>query len=140
MAFVAVEKLEIYRLAEDLADRVWNLVIKWDQFAKSTTGEQLVNSSDSVGANIAEGAGRGSPRDSCRFVRIARGSLLESRFHLRRAYLRNLIPEAEVSAFAPIYDALLPKLNAYHRAISSKIARRNTRHKTQNTNDRPPNT
>lgn len=135
MAFIAVEKLEIYRLAEELADRVWNLVIRWDHFAKSTTGEQLVESSDSVGANIAEGAGRGSARDNCRFVRIARGSLLESRFHLRRAYRRNLIPEAEVSAFAPIYDALLPKLNAYHRAISAKIVRRNPKHKTPNTKD-----
>jgi len=129
MAFVAVEKLEIYQLA----DRVWDVVVKWDHFAKTTTGGQLVESSDSVGANIAEGAGRGSSRDNCRFVRIARGSQLESRFHLRRAYRRKLVSKEDVFEFGPIYDRLLPKLNAYHRAIAAKILKRDGKTKTPNT-------
>jgi four helix bundle protein len=133
MAFLPVEKLEIYQLAEELADRVWNVVIGWDHFERQSMGVQLVESTDSVGANIAEGAGRGSHRDNCRFVRIARGSLMESRFHLRRAFRRDLLRQEDVTAFGPIYEKLLPKLNAYHRAIASKIPKRNTKHKKPNT-------
>ncbi len=54
------ENLEIYNLSERLADLIWELVIKWEYFAKNTNGKQIVDASDSVGANIAEGSGKGS--------------------------------------------------------------------------------
>jgi four helix bundle protein len=133
MAFVAVEKLDIYRLAEELADTVWNMVSTWDNFARGTVGAQLVRCADSVGANIAEGAGRGSTNDNRRFVRIARGSLLESRFHLRRAFKRNLVSASDVELLKPLFDQLLPKLNSYHRAIGRKKVRPSGAAETQNT-------
>ncbi|MCA1631935.1 MAG: four helix bundle protein, partial [Acidobacteria bacterium] len=58
------ENLRVYRLAEKLADEVWNIVGGWDQFAKNTIGRQITRAADSVGANIAEGAGRGSFQDN----------------------------------------------------------------------------
>ena len=60
MARTAFENLRVYRLAEELADRIWDIVSGWDSFAKATVGEQLVTAADSIGANIAEGSGRGS--------------------------------------------------------------------------------
>ena len=78
MARSDFENLDVYRLAEDLADHIWDIVIKWDRFAKYRVGGQLVEAADSVGANIAEGSGRGSCQDNRRFVRIARGSLKET--------------------------------------------------------------
>ena len=54
------EDLEIYKLSENLADFIWDCVLRWDKFAKYTIGEQIVNSADIVGANIAEGSGKGS--------------------------------------------------------------------------------
>ena len=47
-----LEKLEVYMLSMDLAERIWSIVIKWDYFAKKTVGEQFVRSSESIGANI----------------------------------------------------------------------------------------
>ncbi|MCA6604062.1 MAG: four helix bundle protein [Pseudanabaena sp. M090S1SP1A06QC] len=84
------EDLEIYRLAESLANEVWDMVSLWDQFAKDTVGKQIVRSADSVCANIAEGRGRGSLKDNQRFIRIARGSLYETTSWLRLAYRRKL--------------------------------------------------
>jgi four helix bundle protein len=49
------------------------IVVKWSVFARDTVGKQLVKAADSVGANIAEGTGRGTFVDNRRFVRIARG-------------------------------------------------------------------
>ncbi len=48
-------ELEVYRLAEELADKVWEIVQGWGSFAMTTVGRQIVRSSDSIGANIAEG-------------------------------------------------------------------------------------
>ena len=52
-------------------------------------GQQWVDAADSVGANIAEGAGRGTPRDNRRFIRISRGSYNETKYWFQRAVKRN---------------------------------------------------
>jgi four helix bundle protein len=113
------ENLEIYKLAEELADKVWEIVIKWDRLAQDTVGKQLIRSSDSVGANIAEGSGRGSEQDYRRFIRVARGSLNESRHWLRRAFRRNLLTKDQIESLSPTIEKLTPKLNAYLRAIGN---------------------
>ena len=64
MAATAFKKLDVYRLSEKLADRIWTLVLPWERFAKDTVGKQLVRAADSIGANIAEGVGRGSYQDN----------------------------------------------------------------------------
>ena len=68
----AFERLEVYQLSERLGDAVWDMALGWDSFAKDTLGKQLVRAADSIGANIAEGYGRGSGADNRRFVRTAR--------------------------------------------------------------------
>jgi len=113
------ENLDIYKLAEKLADQVWNLVASWDGFAKDTVGKQLVRSTDSIGANIAEGSGRGSYQDNRCFVRIARGSLNETRHWLRRAFRRNLLKDEQVNLLKSLLDELAPRLNAYLRSIGT---------------------
>ena len=120
MARPAFQKLRIYRLAEDLSDAVWDLVLPWAIFAKDTTGKQLVRSADSIGANIAEGVGRGACPDQQRFVRIARGSLNETIHFLRRAYRRKLITKQQVNQIKPLIDNLGPQLNSYLQSISSQ--------------------
>jgi four helix bundle protein len=79
------ENLRVYHLAEELADRAWDVVTQWNKLAQDTLGRQLVNSADSIGANIAEGTGRGSHADNRRFPKIARGSPFELKHWLRRA-------------------------------------------------------
>ena len=111
------EDLRVYQLAEELADTVWKMVGRWDSFAKDTIGKQIVRSADSIGANIAEGTGRGTYQDNRRFVRIARGSLYESRHWLRRAFKRELLTSEQIDAIKPLIDELGPKLNAYLQSI-----------------------
>jgi four helix bundle protein len=113
------ENLHVYQLAERLADEVWNIVGGWDQFAKNTIGRQITRAADSVGANIAEGAGRGSFQDNRRFIKIARGSLNETQHWLRRAYQRSLLTKGQVDKLRPIISELAPRLNAYLRSVGS---------------------
>ena len=83
----------------------------------SSRPQQMVRAADSIGANIAEGAGRGSFQDNRRFVKIARGSLNETRHWLRRAYRRALLSEAQVKGMKSLVDELGPRLNAYLKSI-----------------------
>lgn len=117
MRDTSFEKLRVYRLAEKLADEIWLIVTRWDGFARSAVGLQLVRAADSVGANIAEGTGRGSFQDNRRFVRTARASLNEARHWLRRAHRRKLINREQVDRLKPLIDNLAPMLNAYLRSI-----------------------
>jgi len=50
--------LRILKQAEEIADKIWDIVIKLDHFAKDTIGKQLVSTADSIGANITEGYSR----------------------------------------------------------------------------------
>ncbi len=111
------ENLEVYQLSERLADEIWKIVKRWRGVALFTVGKQLVRAADSIGANIAEGVGRGSFKDNRRFVRIGRGSLYEVKHWLRRAYRRNLLAEADVKRLKPMMDELAPRLNAYLNSI-----------------------
>ncbi len=90
------ESLRIYRLSEELSDMIWNIVNAWEKFSKNTIGSQIVRSSDSIGANIAEGNGRGTYNENRRFAKIARGSLFETKHWLRRAVKRNLLSKMQI--------------------------------------------
>ncbi len=132
MRFLPFEKLQVFQLSEQLADDIWDMVIQWSDFEKDTVGKQLIRAADSVGANIAEGAGRGTKKENQRFVRIARGSLNEVRFWLRRAYRRDLLAEQKTESLKELLDHLAPCVNAYLRSIAEKTP--NTKHETPNTN------
>lgn len=117
MAKTNFESLRVYELSEILADEIWTIVMKWNVFARDTVGKQLVRAADSIGANIAEGTGRGTFLDNRRFVRIARGSLNETQHFLRRAYKRKLLNDKDIQALRPLVDELAPKLNSYLKSI-----------------------
>jgi four helix bundle protein len=113
------ENLEIYQLSEKLSDRIWNVVVEWNYLAQDTVGKQVVRSADNIGANIAEGSGRGTDKDYSRFLKISRGSLYETRHWLRRAVKRNLLKKEQVDELSLITKELTPKLNAYIKAIGT---------------------
>ena len=92
------------QLSEDVADRIWDVVIHWPALAKDTVGKQMVRSADSIGANIAEGDGRGTYQENRRYVSVARGSLNETTHWLRRAFRRWLLSEDQVAELRPLLD------------------------------------
>jgi len=117
MAFLRFEDLRVFKLSEKLCDDIWDVATSWKHFEKNTVGMQLVKSADSIGANIAEGAGRGTPKDNKRFVRISRGSLNETKYWLRRATKRGLINDKQNAFLREMIDELGPSLNAYLNSI-----------------------
>src|SRR5687768_15338215 len=123
MAGKGFENLEVYRLSEVIADSIWDFVIVWEPFAREAVGKQLVRAADSIGANIAEGTGRGTYKDNCHFARIGRGSLNETRHFLRRAYRRRLMTDEQIQKLQPLVTELGPRLNAYIKSIARRAKR-----------------
>ncbi len=119
MARTGFENLRVYQLAEILSDSIWKITIQWDRLAQDAVGKQLINSADSIGANIAEGTGRGSFADNRRFAKIARASLFEVRHWLRRAHQRDLLSKDDILSLQEIIDELTPKLSAYIKSIGN---------------------
>ena len=81
---------------------------------------QIRRSAVSVASNIAEGAGRGSTREFVRFLRIARGSLVELETQLeiaRRCGMIGSYDSAEelATAVGQMLSALLRSLSRKNR-------------------------
>ena len=129
--FKKLEELEVYQLAEQLADRIWDICVKWEAFARFTIGEQFVSAADSIAANISEGHGRFSVKDNIRFCYFARGSLDETRNWIRRASQRGLLTAIEAKAMGDITDTLGAKLNAYINSIRRQFREGNMRTATE---------
>ncbi|WP_071189250.1 four helix bundle protein [Trichormus sp. NMC-1] len=115
------QELRVYQLSEKLADDIWKIVNKWESLPQDTLGKQIIRSADSIGANIAEGVGRGSYQDNRRFIRIARGSLYETQHWLRRAYRRNLLTNEQINTLKVTINDLAPQLNAYLNSIGKLL-------------------
>lgn len=123
MARTHFETLRVYQLSETLADDIWQIVEKWTSFAQDTVGKQMVRAADSIGANIAEGTGKGALLEHRRYVRIARGSLYETMHWLQRAYLRQLLSAEETERLKNNLDELTRTLNGYLRSLGQRLSK-----------------
>ncbi|WP_209330719.1 four helix bundle protein [Lunatimonas salinarum] len=65
--YVKLEDLEIYKLSKDLSRMGWAIYKKMDWQTRKITGDQLIEATDSIGANIAESYGRYHYLDRVRF-------------------------------------------------------------------------
>lgn len=72
------ENLKIWQEAIDLASLIYKTTNKFPKNELFGIISQIRRAAVSISANIAEGSGRGSKKDFCRFVDIAIGSLNET--------------------------------------------------------------
>ncbi len=112
-----IEELDVYNLAEEISDEIWNIVLTWDLFAKDTVGKQICRAADSISANIAEGYGRFHFKENKNFCYYSRGSVLEVKSFLRKSRQRNLITEEQYSVLIKKLEIVHIKLNSYIKFI-----------------------
>jgi four helix bundle protein len=112
--YLKISQIEAYNISKDLSNFTWDIVIKWDFFARDTVGKQFVRAIDSISANIAEGFGRFHKKDKIKFFQYSKGSVLESYDWTEKSKHRNLISESE-------YNELLQTLQKLPKSINSLI-------------------
>jgi four helix bundle protein len=109
-----IYELDVYKLSEQLSDLIWYSFDEWSVKAQNTIGYQIIRSSDSIAANLAEGYGRYTPADRKKFYLYARGSFEETKAWLRKALRRKVISsDGEAAKYKEIIEELGPKLNAF---------------------------
>lgn len=111
--------LRVYQLSEQLADKIWFAYDKWSIKVQRTVGLQIIDSSDSIAANISEGYGRYSTSDRKKFYIYARGSFEETKTWLRKLFRRKIISGKEMNEYALIINDLGPQLNAFINTTKS---------------------
>jgi four helix bundle protein len=89
------EKLRVYQ--EALAFASWTEAILERTKKSSSLHDQLDRARTSILLNIAEGNGRFTPPDRCRFFDTARGSVLECAACLDLLAVKNVIDQKELA-------------------------------------------
>ncbi len=121
--------LEVYKLAIEIGDKVWEIVDKWDYFNKDTLGKQFVKAADSVALNIAEGYGRFFFKENKNFNYYSRGSAFECTSCLRKAVKRKLVTQEENILLRKLFERYFKLINGYIKSIGQTI------NQTQSTNN-----
>ena len=115
-----LEENLVYKKAMNLGILVWDVVHPWGYFQKDTIGKQWIRCTDSIAANIAEGYGRYHYKENRLFCFYGRGSLIESRTWLEKAFQRNLISQDEYFQLKTELDLTGKILNNYIKSIGPK--------------------
>ncbi len=111
-----------YKIAFHLSNYVWDIVVKWEYFAKKTVGEQFVRAADSISANIAEGFGRYSKKDKIKFYRYSFGSLKESFDWNQKAKVRGLFSDEQYNHIFSELDKLPREINYLIKFTNERLA------------------
>ena len=113
-AYIALKDLEVYQLARDLSKVGWEIYKALDWKEQKIIGDQFIRSTDSTGANVAEGYGRFHFLDRIKFYYNARGSFLECNEHwIELLKERNQVPEELYKKYKEIAKLFSLKLNNF---------------------------
>ncbi len=119
--YLQLNDINAYKISFNLSNYIWEVVIKWDYFAKDTIGRQFVRAIDSISANIAEGFGRHGKKDKMKFYRYARGSIYESLDWSEKSKIRKLIQAEQYNYIFKILKFLPKEINHLIGYTKSKL-------------------
>lgn len=120
--FLKLNDLSAYKIAFNLSNFVWNIVSRWDYFARDTIGKQFTRSVDSISANIAEGFGRFGKKDKINFYRYSFGSVKESLDWNEKSKIRKLLKENEYRYILSELQKLPKELNSLIKFTNEKLS------------------
>ena len=120
--FLQLNDVTSYKIAFNLSNYVWEVVIKWDNFAKRHVGGQFVEAVDSISANIAEGFGRYHKKDKVKFYHYSQGSLKESFDWNEKSKVRKLLSEDEYNHIFNELQKLPKEINQLIKFTNEKLA------------------
>lgn len=107
------EELEVWKECRQLKIYISKLSKTFPLDEKHKLTDQIIRSSRSVAANIAEGFGRFHFQENIQYCRQARGSLFETLEHIYTAFDENYVDDKVVSEFKGLFEKCLKLLNGY---------------------------
>lgn len=105
--FMSFANLRVYKIAFQLESELYGLVCQIPNYRFENTCQQILRSSSSVSANIAEGCGkRYFVKEFIRFLNIALGSCDETQHHINTLFLKKLLEKEKYNDLAKQYKNL----------------------------------
>lgn len=114
------EDLEAWKQCRILRQNIRLLTLQFPEKEKYNLTDQIIRSSRSPCANIAEGYGRYNYQENIRFCRIARGSLTETQNHLTDALDCSYISVEEYNSLKEHILLCIKILNGYILYLKNK--------------------
>ena len=105
--------LNVWKEARSFQLFIFNLSKSFPPEEKYKLSDQIIRSSRSIAANIAEGHGRFHFQEQIQFCRQARGSLSQVLNHIYTAFDCNYISKEQVIEIENKADLLLKLVNGY---------------------------
>lgn len=116
----SLEDVRVLKNAEQIADTIYKVASRWDEFARDVVGKQIARAADSIGANIAESFGRFHFGEKIQFLYYARGSVFETKYWLNRASVRELMLSADSQNYVTRLTDIARQLNLYVSSLKSQ--------------------
>lgn len=113
------EKLKVYQKSIEFVALV-NKIVKGIKVRTSTI-DQLDRAADSIALNIAEGNGKYSGKDKCRYFDISRGSAFESASCLDLLFSKNLITSENVKEGKELLREIVSMLMGLIKSNSNRV-------------------
>ncbi len=116
----SMEDVRVLKSVEQVADVIYKIASRWDEFAKDVVGKQISRAADSIGANIAESFGRYHFGEKIQFLYYSRGSVFETKYWLNRASARELMSSADAKGYATQLTDIARQLNLYISSLKGQ--------------------
>src|SRR5687767_11039664 len=113
-------ELPVYKNCRAFRKKIYGIIKKY--FPKSESFQlktQVVSSSRSITANIAEGFGRFHYQENIQFCRQSRGSLSETLEHMITAFDENILSKEILKEVNKDYKTCLKELNGYIKYLKT---------------------
>ncbi len=113
MNYKGYKELECYIHARQLRMLIAELIKAFPKHERFLLADQIIRSSRSVTANIAEGYGRYTFSDTRNYFIIARGSIAETMEHLQTAFDEKYISEEVLKTHEEKCELIFKLINGY---------------------------
>ena len=124
--------LNVWKEARSFQLLIFNLSKSFPPEEKYKLSDQIIRSSRSIAANIAEGHGRFHFQEQIQFCRQARGSLSEVLNHIYTALDCNYISKEQVIEIEDKSEVLLKLVNGYIFYLKNQKQTQSTKSNTIN--------
>ena len=113
------ENLDIWKLSDELAYRVYRITSKFPQSEQYGLTSQIRRAALSIPTNIVEGYSRRGDKELKYFLNISLGSLAEVKYLLKFAYRLKLIEGDDFKALLDGYNELGRMLWKFYEAVKN---------------------
>ncbi len=113
MDYKGYKELESYKKGRELRTEISTMVKSFPSLEQYLLTKQIIRSSRSITANIAEGYGRYTFTDTRNFFIIARGSATETLEHLTTAFDEKYITTETFNNLSELSVAVIKLINGY---------------------------